>query len=248
VLSQNFLSDPQAVARVVRAAHPGPHDLIVEVGAGRGQLTRALAAECGRLLAYEIDPHLAAHLAAACASLGNVTSLPRDFLTARPPREPFAVVGNIPWALTARVVDWCLRSSTLTSATLLTQLEYARKRTGDYRRWSRVTVLTWPQFHWRLSGRVSRAAFRPVPSVDAGILRLDRRPAPLLPARALGAYRDLVELGFSGVGGSLHASLSGRYPRQRLHAAFRATRLDTVTPVGYVWPEQWLVLFRLLHG
>jgi 23S rRNA (adenine-N6)-dimethyltransferase len=247
VLSQNFLHDPHAVDRVVRAARPGPRDLIVEVGAGRGELTRALAAESGRVLAYEIDPRLAAELAASCASLPNVTCLPRDFLGARPPDGPFAVVGNIPWALTAPVVEWCLHAPALTSATLLTQLEYARKRSGDYGRWSQLTVLTWPRFGWRLSGRMPRAAFRPVPRVDAGILRLYRRATPLLPAGALPAYQQLVELGFGGVGGSLYGSLRGRYPQRRLDAAFRATRLDTGTPVGYVWPEQWLALFRLLH-
>jgi 23S rRNA (adenine-N6)-dimethyltransferase len=137
-----LLSDPAAVERILRAARPGPRDLVVEVGAGRGQLTRALAAECGRVLAYEIDPHLAADLAVTCAALRSVTCLPGDFLGVAPPRGPFAVVGNIPWALTAPVVEWCLRAPGLTSATLLTQLEYARKRAGDYGRWSRLTVLT----------------------------------------------------------------------------------------------------------
>ncbi|MEV4759635.1 ErmE/ErmH/ErmO/ErmR family 23S rRNA (adenine(2058)-N(6))-methyltransferase [Micromonospora sp. NPDC049559] len=248
MLSQNFLADRGAVARVVRAARPGPEDLVLEVGAGNGQLTRALAARCGRVLAYEVDPHLVRALAADCAPLGNVTCRGEDFLGVRPPDAPFAVVGNIPWALTARVVDWCLSAPALTSATLLTQLEYARKRSGDYGRWSRLTVLTWPGHHWRLSGRVPRSAFRPVPGVDAGILRLERRSVPLLPAAALPAWRRLVELGFGGVGGSLHGSLRGGYPRRRLDAAFRATRLDPATPVGYVWPEQWLTLFRLLHA
>lgn len=247
VLSQNFLADPRAIERFVRAVRPGPRDVILEVGAGRGQLTRALAAECGRLLAYEVDPRLVAELTAACASLPNVACRHADFLTARPPGEPFAVAGNIPWALTARVVDWCLTAPRLTSATLLTQLEYARKRTGDFGRWSQLTVLSWPQFHWRLAGRVPSAAFRPVPRVDAGILRLERRPAPLLPNDDLPAYRAMVDLGFGGVGGSLYASLRRRYPQRRLDAAFRASRLDTATLVGYVWPEQWLALHRLLR-
>ncbi|MFC4109186.1 ErmE/ErmH/ErmO/ErmR family 23S rRNA (adenine(2058)-N(6))-methyltransferase [Micromonospora zhanjiangensis] len=246
MLSQNLIVDRRAVDRIVGVARPGPDDLIVEVGAGRGQLTRALAATAGRVLAYEIDPHLAADLAAACARLGNVDCRPADFLGAVPPAEPFALVGNIPWALTARVVDRCLAAPTLTSATLLTQLEYARKRSGDYGRWTRLTVLSWPEIHWRLSGRVPRTAFRPVPGVDAGILRLDRRGVPLLPAGSLPGYRSLVELGFTGLGGSLHASLRRRYPRRRLDAAFRATRLDLDTPVGLVWPEQWLALFRLV--
>jgi 23S rRNA (adenine-N6)-dimethyltransferase len=169
-----------------------------------------------------------------------------DFLRAVPPEQPFAVVGNIPYALTAAVVDWCLRAETLTAATLLTQLEYALKRTGGYGRWSRLTVSTWPLVSWTLAGRIPRAAFRPVPGVDGGILRLDRRPVPLVEAAALPAYRRLVEVGFTGVGGSLHSSLSRRYGNRRVDAAFRAARLTTGVPVGLVWPEQWLTLFRLI--
>ncbi|MGK5742532.1 ErmE/ErmH/ErmO/ErmR family 23S rRNA (adenine(2058)-N(6))-methyltransferase [Micromonospora sp. URMC 103] len=248
VLSQNFLADPAALTRVVRAAHPDPDDLVLEVGAGRGQLTRPLAARCGRLVAYEVDPVAAAELAAVCAGLPNVRHRQADFLTAEPPAEPFAVVGNIPWSLTSAVVRWCLAAPRLRAATLLTQLEYARRRSGDYGRWSRLTVLTWPEFSWRLAGRVPRTAFRPVPRVDAGILRIDRRSEPLLAPGALPAYRRMVELGFGGAGGSLAASLRRRHPPARLAAALRATRLDPATPVGHVWPEQWLVLFRLLHA
>ncbi|MEV1285612.1 ErmE/ErmH/ErmO/ErmR family 23S rRNA (adenine(2058)-N(6))-methyltransferase [Micromonospora sp. NPDC049679] len=248
VLSQNFLRDPAAIEQIVRAARPGPGDLVVEIGAGRGQLTPTLARQAGRVLAYEVDPSLAAALTAACAPLRNVTCLPRDFLAAPPPRQRFAVVGNIPYALTAPIVDWCLRAPRLTSATLVTQLEYARKRTGDFGRWSRLTVRTWPEFEWRLAGRIPRTAFRPVPRIESGILRLTRRPTALLPAASMPAYRRFVDLGFGGLGGSLHASLSGSYPARRVDAATRAVRLAVDTPVGYVWPEQWLTLFRLLQA
>ncbi|SCE91820.1 23S rRNA (adenine-N6)-dimethyltransferase [Micromonospora purpureochromogenes] len=248
VLSQNFLTDPAAVARLVRAARPGPDDLLLEVGAGRGQLTRPLAARCARLVAYEVDPAAAADLAALAAQLPQVSHRQEDFLAAPPPDEPFSVVGNIPWSLTAAVVRWCLAAPGLRAATLLTQLEYARKRTGDHGRWSRLTVLTWPEHHWRLAGRVPRAAFRPVPGVDGGILRVERRCEPLLPRAALPAYRRMVELGFGGAGGSLAASLRTAHPRGRVDGALRAARLDPATPVGLVWPEQWLVLFRLLHA
>ncbi|SBT50549.1 23S rRNA (adenine-N6)-dimethyltransferase [Micromonospora narathiwatensis] len=248
VLSQNFLADPAAVVRMLRAARPGPDDLLLEVGAGDGRLTRPLAARCGRLIAYEVDPAVLPGLTAACATLPQVRIRPADFLAAEPPAEPFAVVGNIPWSLTAAVVRWCLAAPGLRSATLLTQLAYARKRAGDHGRWSRLTVLTWPEHHWRLAGRVPRAAFRPVPAVDGGILRIERRPEPLLSPAALPAYRRMVELGFGGVGGSLAASLRIAHPRRRVEGALRAARLDPDIPVGLVWPEQWLVVFRLLHA
>ncbi|OKI69080.1 ErmE/ErmH/ErmO/ErmR family 23S rRNA (adenine(2058)-N(6))-methyltransferase [Micromonospora sp. CB01531] len=247
VLSQNFLADPAAVARIVRAARPDPDVLLVEVGAGRGRLTVPLAVRCGRLVAYEIDPVAAADLAAACAGLPGVTLRRADFLAAAPPAEPFDLVGNIPWSLTAAVVRWCLAADRLRAATLLTQREYARRRTGHGGRWTRLTILTWPEYAWRAVGTVPRTAFRPVPRVDAGILRIERRPEPLLSPAELPAYRRLVEVGFGGVGGSLAASLRRHHPRARVDAALRALRLPPETLVGAVWPEQWLTLFRLLR-
>ncbi|MER7008245.1 ErmE/ErmH/ErmO/ErmR family 23S rRNA (adenine(2058)-N(6))-methyltransferase [Dactylosporangium sp. NPDC000555] len=242
VYGQNLLADPAAVRRIADAAVPCGSDLVVEVGAGRGSLTAELLRRAGRVIAYEVDPGMAGALPRS----PGLTVRTADFLAAEAPAGPFAVVGNIPYALTSAVVAWCLAAPRLTSATLLTQLEYARKRTGDYGRWSRLTIETWPRFEWRLAGRVPRAAFRPVPGVDGGILRLVRRPEPLVAPDRLGQYRALVRLGFGGAGGSLHASLARRYPPRRVAGAFRALRLDAGTPVGLVWPEQWLTLFRLL--
>ncbi|MFV2097221.1 ErmE/ErmH/ErmO/ErmR family 23S rRNA (adenine(2058)-N(6))-methyltransferase [Micromonospora sp. LOL_014] len=248
--SQTFLHDRAAIDRVVRAVRPTPGELTIEVGAGTGQLTRVLARVLarvdGRLLAYEVDPDLTARLARRCADLPNVTLAPGDFLAAGPPAEPFAVVGNIPYAATAPIVRWCLHASRLRAATLVTQLEYPRKRTGDYGRWSLLTVRTWPEFDWRLAGQLPRTAFRPVPGVDAGILRLTRRPVPLVPPAATPAYQRLVELGFSGVGGSVAASLRRGFPVRRVDAALRATRIPVDALAGEIWPEQWLTLFRLI--
>jgi 23S rRNA (adenine-N6)-dimethyltransferase len=241
---QNLLADPAAVRRVADAADPSPDTLLYEAGAGRGRLTRELLVRCRRVIAYEVD----AELARGLPRDGRLTVRTEDFLAASPPAEEFAVVGNIPYALTAGVVRWCLGASTLRNATLVTQLEYARKRTGDYGRWSRLTVLTWPEFSWRLAGVLPRAAFRPVPRVDGGILRLERRASPLLPPRRLAAYRRLVEEGFTGTGGSLHATLARRYGTRRTSGACRAARLGPDVPVGAVWPEQWLTLLHLLEG
>jgi 23S rRNA (adenine-N6)-dimethyltransferase len=56
----------------------------------------------------------------------------------------------------------------------------------------------------------------------------------------------MVSCGFEGVGGSLQASLARRYGTRRVAGAARAARLDPSAPVGEVWPEQWITLFRLL--
>lgn len=247
-LSQNFLTDRAAAARLAELAVPRRQQspLLLEVGAGKGALTELLAPRCRDLRAYEIDLRLVPTLRARFAQAPHVRILAEDFLTARPPRTPFSVAGNVPFSRTAAIVDWCLRAPALTDATLLTQLEYARKRTGDYGSWSRLTVLTWPRYEWRLVGRVGRNSFRPVPRVDAGIVRIERRHTPLLDSRAYESYRSLVELGFSGIGGSLHASLRRAHPRRRVDAAFRVARLDTKSLVGEVPPGAWLRLHEVL--
>ena len=246
LLSQNFLHDPVAVRRIVDAARPGPGDLVVEPGAGEGVLTRALAPRCRRVVAYEIDPRLAGALPRRVRPWPNVLTVHGDFLRSRPPGEPFAVVGNIPYARTADIVRWCLEAPRLTSATLLTQFEYARKRSGRAGRWSLLTVRSWPEHDWRMLARVDRRSFTPVPRTDSAVLRIDRRPEPLLPPRVLPAYEAFVASGFTGVGGSLAATLARRHGDRRVRAAFGALGLDTDLPVGLVAPGQWLELFRRL--
>lgn len=245
-LSQNFLTDPRAAARLADIAVSDREAFLLEVGAGKGALTEHLAARCRRLLAYEIDDRLVPTLTARFSALPQVRVVAGDFLRVRPPRTPFSVVGNVPFSRTSAVVDWCLRAPALTDATLLTQLEYARKRTGDYGRWTLLTVLSWPRYEWRLMGRVGRYSFRPVPRVDAGIVRIVRRRTPLLASASLHGWRGLVELGFSGVGGSLHASLSREHRRHRVDEAFRRAGLDRGVLVGEVPPESWLRIHEVL--
>ncbi|MHC5907463.1 ErmE/ErmH/ErmO/ErmR family 23S rRNA (adenine(2058)-N(6))-methyltransferase [Streptomyces sp. S6] len=247
-LSQNFLADRASARQLARLAvpFPGRTPLMLEVGAGKGALTEHLAPRCHELRAYEIDPRLLPGLRSRFDATPQVTVIGGDFLTSQPPRTPFSVAGNVPFSRTAAIVDWCLTAPALTDATLMTQLEYARKRTGDYGSWTLLTVRTWPRYEWRLVGRVARTRFRPMPRVDAGVVRIERRPTPLVEPASYARWGELVEAGFSGVGGSLHASLRRVCPRRRVDAAFRAAGLERGVLVGAVTPGEWLRLFEVV--
>jgi 23S rRNA (adenine-N6)-dimethyltransferase len=246
-LSQNFLADARAARLFLDRVEVEPDGLVLEVGAGAGALTEALAERAGTVVAYELDPELAGRLAERLRGRAGVRVEAGDFLAARPPGRRFQVVGNVPFSITSDVVAWCLAAPALASATLITQLEYARKRAGDYGRWSLVTVRTWPEFSWELRGRIPRGRFRPVPRVDAGILHLARRERPLVPPARMPAYARMVEQGFTGVGGSLYESLRRAHPPARLAAAFGAAGVDRAAVVAFVTPEQWLALFAALE-
>lgn len=244
IYSQNFLRDAATAARVVDAACLTGTELVVEPGPGPGALTKRLAKRAKTVLAYERDARLADRLARRAPP--NVVCEHADFRTVTPPREPFHLVGNIPFSITSDIVAWCLAAPGLRSATMLTQAEYARKRTGEYHRWTRLTVSTWPEWDWTFHGRVDRRVFDPVPRVDGAVMRLTRRERPLIPVERLPEWRRSVEAGFTGVGGSLAASLARVHSRRAVSAALRRAGVDPRAPVGHVSPGDWLALFARL--
>jgi len=244
--SQNFLADPAAARAVVRASGVGAGELVVEIGPGDGMLTRHLLDTAGRVLAYEIDARHAAALRARYAGDDRLRCHHADIRNVRPPREPFAVVANIPFAASTDILRWCLAAQQLTSATLLAQKEFARKYSGQYRRWPKTTVAHWPAVRTSLGPALARDRFRPVPRVDAAVLRLHRRERALLSHRDLVLYRQLVDLGYLGLGGSLAATLATRFPARRVRAACARAGIATDAPVGTVPPDSWITLYRAL--
>jgi 23S rRNA (adenine-N6)-dimethyltransferase len=245
-LSQNFLRSTHTARAFVDTADLHPDDHVIEVGPGDGMVTRALLDRARRVTAYEKDGHFVERLRSRLGHHRHFRCHEADFRDVAPPREPFCVVSNAPFGITTDIVRWCLRARTLTAATLVTQLEFARKHTGDYGRWSRLTVEHWPEFAFALGMRIGRREFRPVPQVDAAAIHLRRRPEPLLPPRDLPDYRDLVDLGFTGIGGALAASLCRVVPRRVAHQACAEAGIARDQVVGHVPPDAWIALFKAL--
>lgn len=245
-LSQNFLVDARAAAMIVRTAGLAPDALVLEAGPGDGMLTRHILATGSRVLAYEKDPHYVGRLRRRYGGNDRIRLYHADFRDVRPPHVPFAVVANVPFRITTDIVRWCLAARRLTTATLLTQREFARKHSGDYGRWSKLTVTHWPWVSMTVGDVVARSSFHPVPRVDAAVLRLCRRPQPLLPDAAAAEYRRLVELGFSGVGGSVAASLRREFTAGAVRRACAAAGIAADAPVGHVPPDAWTSLYRML--
>lgn len=246
VFSQNLLRDKKAIRAYVDAVGTAGVPA-VEAGAGDGTLTVELARIVPRLTAVELDPVFVQTLRRKVEPLDNVTVLEQDVLAMPELDHDFVLLGNIPFAITAPIIAQALTSTHLQSATLITQREYARKRTGDFGRWSLTTIRTWPWWEWRLGPTIRRDSFRPRPSVDAAVLHLVRRREPLLPTRSRARWERVVETGFTGVGGSLHSSLKTIYPRRQLTTAFHNAGVPIDEVVAFVGPDDWLSLFTTLE-
>src|SRR3712207_5571795 len=110
-LGQNFLKDKQVARRIVEVAGVDNDDLIVEIGAGGGMLTRRLARVAREVIAVEYDPHWFGHLKERFSGDGHVRVVCADALRVELPREPFRVVANVPFCITTSVLHRLDRKS-----------------------------------------------------------------------------------------------------------------------------------------
>ena len=174
----------------MREAGVRPGDLVVDVGAGAGALTRPLAQSGATVIALELDGRLAQRLASE-----RVTVVQADAATWAWPDREFAVVANLPFARCGAILAHLLNDPLvpLRRADVIVQWELAVKQTT-------VSPSTLRSTYWRawyelaLARRLSRTAFSPVPGVDAAVLRVVRRRQPLVPpAQRLEYWRFLSD-------------------------------------------------------
>src|ERR671911_678418 len=103
-LGQNFLKDRRIARRIVAESGVGGDDLVVELGAGGGMLTRQLARVAGRVVAVEYDPYWVLRLRERFSDDDNVVVVHEDALKVALPEVPFTVVANIPFCTTTSIL------------------------------------------------------------------------------------------------------------------------------------------------
>ncbi len=227
-LGQNFLADPNLLDAIVRDADLDPSDVVLEVGAGEGVLTKRLADafRCdlsrhvrdksqrngGFVHAVEIDRGLEEALAPVAArpnvSLHWGDAMKFDFAALDP--APTAMVANLPYSVATPVILRTIEQlPSLQRWTVMVQREIADRLRADpgNRTYGSPSVMAQLACEVRLVRTVDPAVFKPRPRVESAILAL-RRIGPA----ADPATRDLVRAAFAHRRKSLARSLEHAHP------------------------------------
>ncbi len=238
-LGQNILVDQRTLRRIVQLV-PATSSPLVEWAAGDGAVTRHLARLGRPLEAVEIDPRAVRRLRRA---VPHVAVMQGDILSHQPAAGAYDLVCNVPFHITTPVIRRLLSMPDWSRAVLLTQWEVARKRAGV----GGTTLLTaqwWPWYEFTLDRRVPASAFRPRPSVDAGILVIDRRPDPLVVDRD--AYQRWVKAVFNGSGRGVAGILArSGIPRQAARQWAMTEGLSATSLPRDLDAAQWASAFEL---
>ncbi len=199
-LGQNFIVDATLRDRIADAAELEGDDEALEVGAGAGALTLALAQRCRRLVAVELDRRLIPVLHEVVGGLTNVEVVESDILQLDQsksfPAGGQVVAGNIPYNLTGALIRKLLdREPRPRRLSLVVQKEVAERWTATGGA-SLATVAVQVFAKPRLQFTIPAAAFMPPPRVDSACVVLDVRDRPAVDVPDLDAFFRLVEAVF----------------------------------------------------
>jgi 16S rRNA (adenine1518-N6/adenine1519-N6)-dimethyltransferase len=234
---QNFLHDRTVLARIAAAAGAGADDVVVEIGAGLGTLTTALArAEPPprRILAVERDPDMQRVLAAELADDARVEVVAADALAfdygevARAAGRPVIVVGNLPYqissALVLALVDAGAQGS-VARAVVMVQREMAQRIVAPpgSRTYGRLTVAVAQHADARILFHVRPGSFHPAPAVTSSVVRLTPREAPLAAVRDPALFEAVVKQAFATRRKMLRGALGAHFGEPAVTAALTAS-------------------------
>ena len=239
-LGQHFLADANITRRIVSESGAGPGDRVIEVGAGTGTLTSALAATGARVVAYEVDrrlrPVLEEVTAGSGAELRFEDVMGVDF-GAVFPDPPWYLVANLPYNVgTPLVMDVLRHAPGIVRLVVMVQREVAERlvaRPGSPA-YGLPSVVAGIHSRSRLAFAVPPQVFYPAPRVESAVVVMDRVPAPLHAEQAV----ELARAGFSKRRKMLRASLAGTVADPTallLRAGFEPTqRAETLGPADFL--------------
>lgn len=200
-LGQNFLIDPAALERVVRAADITPQDRVLEIGPGLGSLTRHLARAARQVVTVEIDDTLLPALRAVLADASNVEIVHGDILEQDPARlmqeDGYLVVANIPYYITSNLIRHLLEAQRKPARLVLTvQREVAERINAQPGDLSLLALGVQVYGKPSIAARIPAGAFYPPPKVDSSVVRVDLYNEPQIPANQIDTFFRLAKAGF----------------------------------------------------
>ncbi len=232
LLGQNFMVEPALYSKLCEYACISMDDVMLDVGAGFGFLTRFLAARCRAVVAVEKDPCIASVLREQVKDCVNVTVVEGDVLRAGLPAFD-KVVAIPPYYLSSKLAAWMLERR-ITCAVLVLQREFAAKLgaplgSEDYG-W--LTVLACREAHVELLDAVPKSFFYPQPEVDSVVVRLTRRETPLFEVKDEAFFKRLVRGLFTQRNRKVCNALAGFLRSTRKIGKDEAERLVLAAPFG----------------
>ncbi|HOV29701.1 MAG TPA: rRNA adenine dimethyltransferase family protein [Candidatus Dojkabacteria bacterium] len=239
--TQNLYINKEKLREIIASINLFPSDIVIDIGAGTGAITKELVKHCNNVIAYELDLRYFNRLEGLFKDNHNVTLKNEDFLTSTLPNKEYKVFANIPFSLTSDIINKITDiDSKLVEANLFVQKESSDRYTGMYKNTQIATILS-SIYDLCVTEDFDRKDFNPIPNVDIVLLRITKKDNP---ETEFELYRDFITYIFNQMNSNVLDTLKKLFTFNQLRYIRNQLKRN-----GYIVPsdissEYYLEIFQ----
>ena len=244
LLSQNFIKDPFVVKELLSASSINSNDLVVEIGPGRGIITKELIRKAKEVVAIEKDLDLYQGLIEKFKDIKNLKILNKDFLNWNLPNQSYKVFSNIPFNITAEIIDKFLKSKNKpTEIYFILQTEAAQKYQGGEIE-TQSSILSKIFYDVEILGEIDRTAFTPKPQINISFIKFTLKNQDAIDTDIYQQFRDFVIYGFNQWKADIFNAYKKVFSYQQFKLINKNLKINQLKP-SQLKLNQWLDFFDI---
>lgn len=249
-LGQHFLTSQRALTAICSAGAILPTDTVLEIGPGKGVLTKELLARAGSVVAIERDSALIPHLTETFEDeigQGRLVLVEGDALTYNPNTlGRYKLIANIPYYITGAIIRTYLTADNQPECMVLLVQKEIAERIARSEKESLLSLSVKVYGEPRYVETVKAGSFNPPPKVDSAILAIDNISRDHLKGIDDDFFFTVLRAGFSQRRKMLKGNLSSLFTPDHIDIAFHTTGIDPLVRAEDLGLNDWLALVRVL--
>lgn len=244
---KHLMHNRKLINEIVDQAKVSPHDLVLDLGAGKGALTSVLSQKAGKVLAVEYDDKFVEILKGKFNHHPNTKIIHQDILKIHLPNNPFLAVSNIPYSITTPIMKLLLNkpSSGFLRGVIVMEKGAAKRFTSNFVK--DAYVISWRMwFDIRYVKDISTKNFSPPPRVDSAMITINRKAKPIVPYSDYLIFWGLADYVLKNPHFSVDLALRGIFTPSQIKHLKRELRINNETSVATLSEQQWGLIFETM--
>jgi 16S rRNA (adenine1518-N6/adenine1519-N6)-dimethyltransferase len=235
-LSQNFLINDRAAKRIVDSLNIQEGDTILEIGAGKGALTKYLLSQAKKVIAVELDKELCQYLKQRFFEKRNLVLINKDILkidleNLTDPKSHLKVIGNLPYQITSPVLSLLLENRKLIPlSVLMVQKEVAKRICAQPKSkdWSPLSVKVQLYSEVKTLFHLKPTSFFPPPKVESSVIKIVFLKRPKVPIADENFFFSVVRSAFGQRRKIILNPLSANFglPKKEMELILNKVKID----------------------
>lgn len=239
--SQNFITNKKLIHRITHLSNINKKDTVIEIGTGKGHLTKALCQMGGSVCSVELDQKLYESAKARLSQFSNLKLIQGDFLEyPLPAKGNYKVFANIPYFLTTQIIEKLTNSTNPATDIWLVMEKGAAKRFIGVSKETEKSLFLKVNWEMKIIYHFRREDFHPMPSVDSVMVHFSRKASPDLNKNEYAAFKKFISISREYGFGSKKSLLT----KKQVAMALKQAGLPHAHEDGVTLYIQWLCLFR----